>query len=130
MSTAKTVIPILTEADESFTGYSTDKINGILLSALFRPDSAVGNQMSATSEITVTTEETAKQIWAATFDATASQDKHPRIPLHDTSGIATGGLGFMPLSNERIKVVVANGGVSKRGTVIIEYQGRPEPVSQ
>jgi len=73
----------------------------------------------------VTGETTGLAIWAE-LNVNASATRAPRQPTHSTAGAAalyagsgTAVLDYVAVAQERIKVVVADGGNAKTGTVHI-----------
>jgi len=73
-------------------------------------------------DFTITNESTAETLWAE-LDVNASSTRGPRQATHSTAGVASlyaaGGTAVtanMLLANDRIKIVVANGGNTKTGT--------------
>lgn len=75
-------------------------------------------------DVTITLEATGEQVWAEN-DVNASKAVAPRRALHTTAGAAalyaaggTAVLGPVVAASERIKVVVAQGGATKKGKFI------------
>lgn len=80
-----------------------------------------GTLDNATTDITVTEEFTGAPILTLT-NVTASARYRPRVATHDANGVATGALDA-PAVVGRIKVVVAQGGASKTGTLYAYIDG-------
>lgn len=110
-------IDVVTASDGSATAYS-EVVTGILAQLRYvKTDFADG------VDFTVTAEATGETLWAQE-NVNASVTVAPRQALHTTAGAAalyaSGGtavLGPIALANDRIKVVVANGGSAKSGTI-------------
>ena len=77
-------------------------------------------------DFTITSERTGEGIWTAS-DVNASATKYPRAAAHDLVGVAATLDGTramraeVALANDRVKIVIAQGGVSKTGNFIILY---------
>jgi len=117
MSFIRTVdVTLTTNSSGAATGY-TPPVNGFLLKASYiKVDFADG------IDFTITAETNALPILARTDQNTAAIF-NPREATHDVLGAASlyaaAGEpveGLIPLANERIKVVVAQGGDTKTGT--------------
>lgn len=118
----------------SLTSSSTGGVTGYI-------DACIGSlahfvytrtDMATTADITVTTETTAIPIWTGT-DLDATTIISPRVAAHTNTGTAfltlassLGGQNVpVPISipNERIKIVVAQGGSVKTGTFTAIVEG-------
>jgi hypothetical protein len=112
-------VEITTASDGSATEYSS-RVSGEVHSIVYeKTDFADG------VDFTVTTEKTAETVWAET-NVNAATSRYPRTPTHSTAGVAalyaaagTGVLARPALANDRIKVVVAQGGNAKSGKLHI-----------
>lgn len=111
------VVPIVVNASGDATAY-TPVVNGGVLQVHF-----INTDLASTVDITITGETTGQAIFAQS-DIAASFVKAPRQPLYSQSGAAmlyaSGGTalaGLIVVCRERIKIVVAQGGVSKSGAV-------------
>jgi len=80
-----------------------------------------GTLDSSTTDITVTEEDTGAALLTLT-NVTATARYRPRVATHDVNGTATGALDA-PAVVGRIKVVVAQGGASKAGTLYAYVDG-------
>lgn len=117
MYVKRETVSLTTDASGDATGY-TGVVNGRVLGVLYRKtDFANG------VDFTVTTEVTGVNIWTES-DVNASADRAPRMPTHGQDGSASlyAAAGepvedLIPVAEERIKVVVAQGGNVKSGTV-------------
>lgn len=74
-------------------------------------------------DFTVTAEKTGEQIWAET-NVNAAGSRYPRAATHTTAGVAAlyaaSGVAVLDkpaIANDRFKVVVAQGGNAKKGTL-------------
>lgn len=74
---------------------------------------------ASTADITVTTEDTGQAIWSVT-NSTASASVYPVAAANLPSGAAST-ITEVPIfaANERVKIVVAQGGNTKSGTITI-----------
>ena len=86
---------------------------------------------STTCDLTISVEGTSQVIYSTT-GLDASEVISPRIPTHNTTGLVLGNTtaisgaasigiasDYIYLANDRVKVVVVSGGLSKQGTVDI-----------
>lgn len=113
----KVKLTITTAADGSATAYSP-RVAGKLHSLQYvKTDFADG------VDFTVTNETTAEQLWAEA-NVNASAVRYPRQATHSNAGVAalyaSGGTAVLDkaaLANDRIKVVIAQGGNVKSGTL-------------
>lgn len=111
------VVALTTAVGGGATGY-TGTVTGRILSIRYvKTDFADG------VDFTITSEATGETILAKA-DVNASATFHPRGPTHDTAGVAAlfaaGGSGVndhIVLAKDRVKIVVAQGGDAKTGTV-------------
>lgn len=109
-------VPVVTAADGSATAYTpmlTGKVSQI---RYVKTDFASG------VDFTITAEATGETIWAES-DVNADATRAPRQPTHSTVGAASlyasGGAAVnapIALANDRVKIVIANGGDTKSGT--------------
>lgn len=116
------VIPIVTESDGSFVGYSS-VVNGRVLEVRLVVPGSGG--LEATTDVTITNEVTGAQILALT-DQNGSGTWAPRQATHSTAGAAAlyaaGGAAvndYCVVAESRIKVVVAQGGNAMAGTLYV-----------
>lgn len=115
-------VSVTTASDGSATAYSplvTGKISAIHYE---KTDFAAG------VDFTITAEATGETIWTQS-DVDASVTVAPRQATHSTAGVAAlyagGGsavLDKIALANDRVKIVIANGGNAKTGlfSIILE----------
>lgn len=110
-------IVVTTIANGTATAYSANTYNGNIQSiAYVKTDFADG------VGFTITTENTGQTVWAQS-NVNASATKAPRQTIHDTAGgiIQHGGAAplltdHIQLVDERLKIVIAQGGDAKTGT--------------
>jgi hypothetical protein len=110
-------ITVTTAADGTATAYSAKTYNGrIQCVDYIKTDFADG------VDFTITTENTAHEVWTGT-DVNASRFMRPRSTVHDTTGgvLQHGSANpvvadYIPMVNERLKIVIAQGGNAKTGT--------------
>lgn len=112
-------VAITTDAAGDFTGF-TPIVNGSVQAVRF-----VDTDLDDTADITVTCGASGAAIVTLTNQAAAATFA-PRQPTHDTAGAAllyaAGGTAvstLIPVADETIKVVVAQGGNVKTGTLHI-----------
>lgn len=111
-------VPITTAADGSATAFSPRVSGKIHAVHYLKTDFADG------VDFTVTAEATGETIWAET-NVNAAAVRYPRAATHSTAGVASlyaaGGTAVqapVALGNDRIKVVIAQGGNVKTGTLV------------
>lgn len=110
-------VSVTTIADGSATAYSSEVVTGKLSQIRYvKTDFADG------STFTITSEATGETLWTET-GVNASATRAPRQATHSTAGAAAlyaaGGAAVndkIALANDRIKIVIANGGDTKTGT--------------
>jgi hypothetical protein len=110
-------VAVTTAADGSATAYSEGIEYGLLSQIRYvKTDFADG------STITVTAEATGETLWTESA-VNASATRAPRQDTHSTAGaaalFAAGGTAVadkIAIVNDRIKIVIANGGATKTGT--------------
>lgn len=72
-----------------------------------------------TVTFTITGERSGIEIWNEA-NVSTSKTVYPRVAANDTAGVPSGGIGVVPpLANERLKIVIANGGDAKTGNFIL-----------
>ena len=109
-------VTVTVDASGDGIGY-TDMVTGRVLQVRYvKTDFADG------VDFTITAEATGETIWAET-NVNASATRAPRQATHSTAGAAAlyaaGGqavLDHVVLANDRVKIVVAQGGVTTSGT--------------
>lgn len=111
-------VSLTTDGDGAATGY-TPVVSGRVLSVVYTK-----TDFANTADITVTADVTGMAILTLT-DQTASGTFHPRAQVHGPTGTALTFNGTqtvnepVPVAQERVKVVVAQGGDTKTGSVTI-----------
>lgn len=109
-------VAVTVDAAGAATAY-TPRLSGELCSIHYvKTDFADG------VDFTITSEATGQSLWTDT-NINASEVVNPRAPTHDQAGAAllyaAGGVAVgtkIALANDRVKIVIAAGGVSKAGT--------------
>lgn len=119
MYAEKHAIALTTDGAGAATGYSP-VVKGRILAVIY---TAV--DFDATADLTITLEATGEAILTLTNQA-ASAVKYPRVPVQDEAGadalFAAGGTKIrepVVAVNDRVKVVVAQGGAAKTGTITV-----------
>jgi len=127
MYVRKFTVPVTTDGSGDATAFTAldgrgnaDQINGRVVSIAYtKTDFATG------VDFTITDETTGQTIWTEA-NVDASKTVAPRQATHSTAGVAslyaaagTAVQGDVFVANERIKIVVANGGVTKTGSFVI-----------
>lgn len=117
MQVERHVVSLTTNSSGDATGY-TPNVNGRVLGIRY-----VKNDFANGADFTITADATGESILALT-DQNASGSFYPRVPTHTTAGAAAlyaaGGTAVndrIALANDRVKIVVAQGGDTKTGTV-------------
>lgn len=115
-------VTVVTNGSGDGTGY-IEGVNGVINSIEYSKDT-----YSNGVDFTVTNNRSGEQIWAES-DVNASAVRRPRAATHSTAGVAAlyagGGsavLDKIAVSNDAIKVVVAQGGDTKSGTITVVYE--------
>lgn len=116
MHAERHVVVVAVDADGDGVGY-TPVVTGRVLQIHY-----VKTDYADTADFAITSEATGQSLWTQA-NQTASAIKAPRQPTHDGLGAASlyasGGEpveGYIVLANDRVKIVVDEGGVSKTGT--------------
>lgn len=112
-------VALVTDASGDCTAYSPN-VTGRILTLRY-----VKSTFDDGIDFTVTAEATGEAIWAES-NVNASATRAPRQGTYTTAGVASlyaaGGLAVndhIYLANDRVKVVVAQGGNVKAGTLIV-----------
>ena len=111
------VVTVTTASDGTATAYSPRGVNGVIQQIEYvKTDFANG------VDFTITGEATGVNLWTES-DVNASAVRAPRQPTHSQAGVASlyasGGTAVQApigLSNDRVKIVIAQGGNAKVGT--------------
>lgn len=113
-------VSLTTDASGAATGY-TPVVSGRVLGVRVVVPGSGG--IEATADITITAEATGQAILTLT-NQNGSGSYYPRVPTHDTAGAAalyaaggTAVLDAIAVGQDRIKIVVAQGGDTKACTV-------------
>ena len=123
MNVTRHTIAVTTDDSGDATVY-TDVINGMLVNIIYTKDDFADGV-----DFAITGETTGLSLWEED-SVDASKTVSPRQPLHDQSGNALlyagqgeAVMGLLYLSQERMKLVIANGGDTKSGTIDILIAG-------
>lgn len=121
MQPRKEVVSVTTDGSGDATAYSPAITGRIQSIAYVKTDFADG------VDFTITSEDTGQNIWTET-DVNASTQRAPRQPVHGQDGTASlyAGEGepvedTIALVDERVKIVIAQGGATKTGAFHITY---------
>ncbi len=115
-------IPLVTAADGSatiFSGHTRGKVHSV---TYIKPGD---NPLADTVDMTITVEDTGEAVLSVS-NVAASFTKYPRAAVHDVTGaaalLADAGkpvLDRIGLATDRLKIVLAQGGNAKVGTLIV-----------
>lgn len=117
-------VSVTTAADGSATAYSPT-ITGAISSISYVK--AASNSFDDGVDFTITAEQTGQGFWTQA-DVNASTTRAPRQPTHEQDGTDRYYQGNQPehtvgdyicLAEDRVKIVIAQGGNAKNGTFII-----------
>lgn len=115
-------VNITTDASGDATGYTTARM-GRVISVAYAKDGTT--PFTDGVDFTITTELSLQNVWVE-VNVNASKTVVPRQATHDTAGVASlyaaGGEpveDYVVAADERIKIVVANGGNAKLGQFIV-----------
>lgn len=116
MHVERRTVALTTDGSGDAVGYA-DVATGRVLTARY-----VKGDFDDGVDFTITVDGTGETIWAE-LDVNASATRAPRQASHGTDGVAAvyaelgePVLDHIAIANDRIKVVVANGGAGKTGT--------------
>lgn len=117
------VVALASDASGNQTAYS-NVVNGRILAIRYVPDPT--NPLATGADLTITGEQSGIPIITITNIGTSAVSFAPRLPTCGLTGTASlfaaGGLAvedYIPIANERIKVVMAQGGNTLLGTLHI-----------
>lgn len=113
------VVSVTTAADGTATAY-TPVVTGRVWSISY-----VKNDFAAGVDFTITAERAGETLWTE-VDVNASKTVLPRAATHSTAGVAAlyaaGGSAVLDpfvVANDRVKIVIAQGGNAKSGTFYV-----------
>jgi hypothetical protein len=115
------ILTLAVNASGAATVYSAQPVSGRVLQLRYVPDGSA--PLDTGADLTITGEDTGVAIATLTNIGTSAFTKVPRQATHGITGTALVYAGTDPvaepvyLAGERIKVVVAQGGVSMTGTL-------------
>lgn len=113
-------VSVTTASDGTVTAYS-DYFTGRIHSIQY-----VKNSYDDTVDFTITLDNTGEGLWTES-NVTASKIVYPRVGVHDLVGVAATLDGTRAMRdavvavNDRVKIVLAQGGAAKAGTFKIIY---------
>jgi len=108
-------VTVTTDSSGVATAYSS------VLNGLLHRIKIVNTDMAAAVDYVITTEDSDDQILSITN--TVATDSYPRLQVDTTTlGDLTDSSEKLPLNNERVKIVVAEGGATKSATVTIYWE--------
>jgi hypothetical protein len=121
MNIKKHTVNITTAADGSAESYSP-ALSGRLINIIYTKD-----DFAAGVDFTITAESSGINLWTES-DVNSSKTVAPRQPTHSQAGVEqdTAGdvlLGDIYLAQERVKIVIAQGGNAKSGSFGIIVDG-------
>lgn len=105
----KEKVTLTTDVSGDAIGY-TKVVNGRVAGIQY-----VKDDFDAGVDFTITSEATGRNIWTEA-DVNASVDKMPRGRVHNTDGTDSAFDDHIALAEDRVKIVIANGGDTKSGT--------------
>lgn len=119
MRVQRIAISVLTDSNGDFTGYS-EVVQGRILQVRYVPDGS--SPLDTGADVTITGEQSGVSILAQSNIGTSAYTKAPRQATHDVAGaaalFAAGGTAVQSevvVGQERIKLVIAQGGNAKAG---------------
>lgn len=123
MAVRRFVVPVTVDALGDATAYSPPIYGRLISISYVKTDYANG------VDFVITTETTGETLWSES-NVNAAATRYPRAATHSTAGVAAlyagGGTavnGRIGIGGDRVKIVVAQGGVSKSGAFHITVQG-------
>lgn len=114
MTAFRQKVTLTTDASGNCTAYTEQPVSGPVLAVLYTR----GTLDATTTDITVSTEITAQTVLTLT-NVTASGNYYPRSVNHGNTGTALTGVEPIYAAQERIKIVVAQGGNVGTGSIYI-----------
>lgn len=119
MAVRRFVVPITTATGGGATDYvpRIGTLSGRVASVQYIPGAGAA-ALASTADFTITSELTGESIWAEA-NLTAAKTVRPWRPVTSTSGITATNAALTEgvyLKNDRVKVVIAQGGNTKQGT--------------
>jgi hypothetical protein len=117
----KHVIPVVSSTGGADTEYTDTPVNGVVHSIVYNISTA--DTIASTGTIEITGAESGRGILSVAI-STGSWEYAPALGAVDSTGgdITNSHVGI-PVSNERVKLVLAGGGNKKSGTFTIYTQG-------
>lgn len=109
-------IPVTVDASGDATVYSTKHRARIIGIIYTKDDFANG------VDFTITTETSGIGVWTES-DVNASKTVYPTLLVQNDVGVDTTQRDYIPLADERLKIVVASGGNATSGTFTLIFEG-------
>lgn len=123
MAVRRFVVPVTVDAAGAAEVYSPHLSGNLISIRYVKTDYANG------VDFVITAEDTGETLWSE-LNVDTSQTRYPRGATHSTAGAAslyaaagTAVNGLIPIGVDRVKIVIANGGVSTTGTFHITVDG-------
>lgn len=123
MTVRRFVVPLTCDASGDGTMYTSPLYGEIVSLRYVKTDFADGVDFACTLETT------GEAVWSES-DVDASATRYPRAATHSTAGAAalyaSGGVAVLAriaAGGDRLKVIIASGGVSKSGTLHVTING-------
>ena len=124
MQVQRHTVALAVDASGDQTTYTTDNITGRVLQIRYVPDAST--PLDTGADLTITGETTGTAIITITNIGTSAIAYAPRLAICGITGTASlfaaGGTAVQDqiyIANERVKIVVAQGGASKLGTLYL-----------
>tara|TARA_R100000458_G_C8166599_1_gene168632 strand:+ start:321 stop:692 length:372 start_codon:yes stop_codon:yes gene_type:complete len=117
----ETSVDITSDGSGDATVYLGDKIRGFVMSIRYLPGT-----LATGADLTITGEDSGVPILTKANAGTSDVVFYPRALASQVADGANGSTGteLIPLVDERVKVVVAQGGATKAGTIKLVYMTR------
>lgn len=125
----RSTVTVTTASNGAATAFTKEVLRGRIFSIKYtKTDFGDGTSPATEPDFTITSEDTKQNIWVQS-NVSATATVAPRQATQDTVGVASfyndGGdeavEDFVYVANERIKIVIAQGGDSKTGTFDIMW---------
>ena len=115
---------LVTDGSSNSTQFSSGVYSGFIHAIRYATGTA--SNIATVATLTITPELSGLDILADT-NTSVSHTAYPRCTINTTGGVAlglsSGQFDRVPLGQERVKVVVSQGGATKNGTLILMIEG-------
>ncbi len=121
MSFRSKAVTVTTDASGDATAYTTERLTGTVAAIIF----TYTDYTAGAFDITITGENTGLSLWVESNMAAASKTMNPVAQASlNTSGASLAGV-YVPivLCDERVKIIIAQGGDTKTGTFVVVVDG-------